>query len=221
MRFRSRIAMLFAIAAVVSILSPRVADADLIWFTFSGTYDCSSTIFGESGSAVPYSYEMTYDTQLAPDPVFIPSGDDVGSGYTAAHDLFGYSASGVTAGSFVFGTKTWNCPADVVPYTIGTAFTADMWFDSDISVSTPTRSVVFLETEGGRLKVGWPFILGGAWTYYLGKASMVQDLEASTSTSGGAMVIESTIVPEPATFGLGVVAAAGFLAFPWRRRRSR
>ncbi len=82
MRFRSHIATLLSAAAVGIILAPRAADAELVQLTFSGTYDIShGSVFGESGSAVPFRYELTYDTDLGVTPFFIASGDGHGWRY--------------------------------------------------------------------------------------------------------------------------------------------
>ncbi len=222
MRFRSHIATMLRVVAVGIILAPRAADAELVQLTFSGTYDISSgSVFGESGSAVPFRYELTYDTDLGGAPFFIASGEDMGDGRLAAHEMYGYDFhdwSGVTASSFVFGTKTWDFHDDVSRSSLESPYPeCSMWFDTDITVSTPGRMSLSISDNQGA-----SFIGGVAYRptmVELLSLTYIADMEGSDCF--GTLTITSAVVPEPATFGLWMVAAAWFFAFPWRRRRSR
>jgi hypothetical protein len=86
-----------AVLTLMSLVSARATEASIITLDFTGTYDTgTTTIFGQTGSAVPFSYSITYDTSLAPIVNFLAAGSSVG-GATVVDDLYGYSKSGITA----------------------------------------------------------------------------------------------------------------------------
>src|SRR5690349_884904 len=130
-----------AIAALTFtfIVSTRTVEASIITFNFSGTVDTSvgPDVFGQSGTAVPFNVSLTYDSSLNTNSVFLPAGSNLGP-FSLAHDLYGYSASGVTSTNVTFGTQTWTA-ADLQPITIAPGISAEIYMDADLSVSTPTR----------------------------------------------------------------------------------
>ena len=83
------------------------AHAAVVTLTFSGIYNTGpDTVFGLSGPAVPYRYQITYDTTLDTNTFFFPTGVALGR-FTTVHPWYGYSKSGITATSLTFGTGTW------------------------------------------------------------------------------------------------------------------
>src|SRR4029453_2330622 len=114
-----------------------------VTLTFSGTCDTINNPFGVTGSAVPYSFQITYDPALDTNTVFAPAGSMV-DGLTLLNDWYGYSASGITALNVTFGTKTWTL-ADLKTLSLDSGHTmeADLFFNADISTSTPTRSDIY------------------------------------------------------------------------------
>jgi len=129
----------FAVALLI--VSPAInsVQADVISLEFSGTYDTfGQTVFGLSGSAVPFDYTMTYDTSLNTSSLIIPAGAII-DGYTFGDSFYGYSASGITALNLTFGSQTWTA-ADLIPITPSGGYTADIWFNTDLSTATPTKT---------------------------------------------------------------------------------
>jgi len=138
-RFVQNRFLCFAVALLI--VSPAInsVQADVISLEFSGTYDTFGlTLFGLSGSAVPFDYTMTYDTSLNTNSLIIPAGAII-DGYTFADSFYGYSASGITALNLTFGSQTWTA-ADIVPRIPLAGYSADIWFNTDLSTATPTRT---------------------------------------------------------------------------------
>ena len=95
----------FAVALLI--VSPAInsVQADVISLEFSGTYDTfGQTVFGLSGSAVPFDYTMTYDTSLNTNSLIIPAGAII-DGITFGDSFYGYSLSGITALNLTFGSQ--------------------------------------------------------------------------------------------------------------------
>ena len=81
---------------------------------------------------------MTYDTSLNTNSLIIPAGAVIG-GDTFADSFYGYSASGITALNLTFGSQTWTA-ADIIPRDPAGGYSADIWFNTDLSTATPTRT---------------------------------------------------------------------------------
>jgi hypothetical protein len=180
------------------------AHAAPVTLSFSGTYDLQgTTLFGLSGPAVPYYYEITYDPALDTNAEFVAAGDPLG-GQTTIHDWYGYSASGIVATSLTFGTKTWTA-GDLNPRVVD-GIAADLWFDTDIGLAAPTRSWIVFQDGGDTLSLG----LGAADAFNI-YFRQVSEITSSTSVQAP-MVIEAVApVPEPsalALMGAALVAAA-------------
>jgi MYXO-CTERM domain-containing protein len=212
---KNRLLRAWAVAAFV-LFAPAAAQAAPVTLTFSGTYDTfDTTVFGLSGHAVPFSYHITYDPALNTNSCVFHTGQTI-DGSTALNDFYGYSASGITALDMTFGTKTW-ATIEMLPLNLGPGITADMWFDTDISVSAPTRcDIYFADRPVSDLSLGYTGVGGG--TIGMGNQSNIDDVppDEPGGYAGGTVTITST-VPEPA--GLALLALA---ALPMRRqRRSR
>ncbi|MGK2914454.1 MAG: hypothetical protein ACSLE5_08380, partial [Porticoccaceae bacterium] len=77
-------------------------------------------IFGQTGAAVPYEFEIVYDTARGGQPKFIPTGSALQPDYAiprAVHDWFGYSKAGIVTTRLKFGTQTWT-KKDLMPVDI-------------------------------------------------------------------------------------------------------
>jgi hypothetical protein len=199
--------MFFAAALVFGCLGQGLLHAAVVQLSFSGTYNTfGGTVFGLSGSAVPYNYQLTYNTSLDTNTLYFPTGALLGSDVTT-HEWFGYSASGITATSLTFGTKTWTVAA-LSPRIPAVGVSADLWLDTDISVSPPTLGWAFFSDGGGKLQLG-----SGASAFgniFMSPVSSVFDgtvLPLSANSSN--MSIQE--VPEPATIGLLAFAGLGVL----------
>ncbi len=198
--------------ALLAGVGSSAASAAEVQLTFTGTYDTGeSTVFGQSGPAVPYSYTIDYDTALDTNTQFLATGATVGI-TTTTHEWHGYSKSGITATSLTFGTQTWTLN-DLDDSSIAVGVTADLWFNVDISQSVPTLgSVSFMDANEREL---WLGVVNndGINTYML----------ANSFVGGGSggfsnnMVIASS-VPEPAALAL---LPLGGLALLRRGRRRR
>ena len=141
-------------AALLGFFGAAWSQAAVLELSFSGTYDTGgATLFGLSGSAVPYNYEITYDTSLNTSPWFFPAGSSLGGDITT-QEWHGYSASGILGCSLTFGTKTW-APADILPRVPAVGVSADLWCDTDLDLAAPTRIwTSFLDTSGNGLEIG-------------------------------------------------------------------
>lgn len=171
---------------VLGLLAAGSAQAAVVNLTFTGTYeiDPMSTVFGYAGgSAVPYSYQITYDTALDTNSIFFAAGSSVGN-YTASNDFYGYSASGITDSTLVFGTQTWTA-ADLQPRILSVGSSADLWFDTDISLTAPTKSWMFF--DGGSPGTGFLQLGGGmanATDVFLRDISDVYDMDMTPMMGG-------------------------------------
>ena len=86
-------------AALALVASAAPAQASIITFDFTGEYtNATQTIFGQSGSPLPFHYSLTYDTAL---------GQQTDSFTFGPSSVYGYSAAGITSLSMTFGTQTW------------------------------------------------------------------------------------------------------------------
>jgi hypothetical protein len=181
--------------------------AAVVNLTFSGTYDTSGElIFGQSGAAVPYSFQITYNTALDTNTQFYATGADMG-GLTTVHDWYGYSASGVMATNLTFGTQTWTS-GDLSAAFVQSGISADLWFDTDISLTTPTLVLMyFQDSTGDILALGNG--VGNGTIITLEPNSIVKDENSDIRASSYNLTISSYIVPEPATLFL---FAAGLFA---------
>jgi hypothetical protein len=205
----SRIAL--ALGVTLGLLVAGSAHPALVSLSFSGTYDTfGGTFFGLSGAAVPYNFQITYDTTLDTNTFFFATGASLG-GATTTHEWHGYSASGITFTSLTLGSQTWTA-GDVSPLTPATGITADLWFDTDISLSTPTRSWILFSggnPDSGALELGG--IANDGVNIFMQQASSVFDFDNVASRAVSSLMT-ITAVPEPTTLaivGLGVLALAG------------
>ena len=199
-----------ALSIALVLLVAGTARAELVTLTFSGTFDTDgSTVFGVSGANVPFTFEIIYDTALDTNPLFFGTGVALGS-YTTTHPWYGYSASGITATSVTFGSQTWTA-GDVSPQSLIGGHEADLWFDADIRIATPTRSWIFF--EGGSPGLG--FLNLGSGTVGVNTVEMYQDssvidtFDGSQGYSSG-MTISVFAVPEPSSLAMAIL---GLL--PW------
>lgn len=218
----------FAVALLI--VSPAInsAQADVISLEFSGTYDTfGQTVFGLSGSAVPFDYTMTYDTSLNTNSQIIPAGAII-DGYTFGDSFYGYSVSGITALNLTFGSQTWTA-ADIVPLINGPAvgYSADIWFNTDLSTATPTRTWLVASISSPdpldpcyylcELQIGGAFS-GFEKVVMFDTRSFINDglLESVFSSK---MVISSgpESVPEPKT-SIMMITALGLLGLVGGRR---
>ena len=147
------------------------ARAAIVTLTFTGTYtnltfQGVSTFAGwpTSGlTSIPFSYSLTYDTSLnAPNASVVSAGSVVGPySYTADHDLYGYTSSGLLGVNKTLGNLSWSV-ADLSPITPFGGAVGDLWFDADISLATPTRAWVMFENPGGYRSTIGQGMIGGA-----------------------------------------------------------
>ena len=194
------------------------AHAAVVNLTFTGTYDTyGTTVFGLSGSAVPYSYQLTYDTSLDTSAEFYAVGANIGL-QTAVHEWHGYSASGITALEVSFGTQTWGI-ADLVPARLTTHIVADMWLDASLEEEAPTLGRIQFkqgpaELQVGRTMLGW----GDAYLYPMSGIDF-RDFENGNFARawGKYMQLEASPVPLPPAVALFIPALLGLMGFARKR----
>jgi hypothetical protein len=127
--------------------------AAIIQLSFTGTYDTGGyTVCGLCGPAVPFNYSLTYDTARNTNPYHIASGVSLG-GYLTTSDWYGYSASGITAASLTLGGTNWTV-ADLVPRVPAVGVSADLWFDTDLSLAPPGSCWAFFSEGDTSLELG-------------------------------------------------------------------
>ena len=158
-------------------------------------------MFGLSGAAVPYSYSITYDMALDTNSFFFPTGAALGSDVTT-HDWYGYSASGITATTLTFGTKTWTVAA-LNPRVPAVGASADLWFGTDISQSAPTRCWV-LFSQGGTLQLG-----AGSSAFGQIFMSLVSSVFDPSAIPPGATSSDLSIAAAPEPSIMALLALAG------------
>ena len=194
-----------SIAVVLIVGMPSHVQASIVNLTFSGTYK----IIDSDEEVGAFSYSMTYDTSLDTNTDFFPIGSDA-YGYTATHELYAYSASGITDLDLQFDGLEWLL-SDLEPVD-----GAALWFDVDLATgATPTRAFFDFVSGDGLLYIGRgePYdITPGAEIETANGFGSTNDLTITRS--------DPDPIPEPASVItwtlLGVV---GCIATWWRRRR--
>lgn len=136
--------------ALALTVGAAAADAAVVRLTFSGTYNTyGDTVHGLSGPAVPFSYIIDYDTALEPSPIVYPAGSTLPfTNVPTTHAWRGYSKRGLLAVQVTFGTRTWyldNLKAQLH----SSPQWADLWFDTDLEVATPTRAYLVFDSAVG------------------------------------------------------------------------
>lgn len=188
------------------------SNAAVVVLNFNGVYDTQGvTIFGLSGAAVPFNYQITYDTSLDTDNDFIASGSTVGGNLTT-HDWYAYSKSGITATSLTFGSQTWAATDSFLPKLVG-ADSADLWFDTDISLAAPTRALFDIETNNNSDYLIFGEMTTNAGQLYITPSSSVGDPTNEAISSSFSI---QHAVPEPSR---SVLLLLGLLMVQSRRKR--
>ncbi|MCQ8181935.1 hypothetical protein NP603_12520 [Methylomonas sp. SURF-1] len=197
-----------AICFLALFMSPPVYSAS-VTLNFLGTYDTAgNTVFGQSG-IVPFNYQITYDTALDTNSQYFASGTSLG-GLITTHEWYGYSSSGIISSNINFAGVSWSA-GDLMNLIPAIGVSADLWFDSDISLVTPTKAWLQFNNVNGLL------LLGGASANGI-NVSMSSTSEirerSNFNIARGTMGITSdgvNSVPEPNIFllylmGIGVAA---------------
>ena len=199
-----------SIAVVLIVGMPSHVQASIVNLTFSGTY---KEIDSEEEYA--FSYSMTYDTSLDTHPGFYPIGAEIGEDDAPiAHELHGYSASGITELDVQVDGLEWLL-SDLVPAYEDAAF----WLDVDLATgATPTRPL-FLFAPG--VNSGPFFLLIGDLGYDVIEPISLIGIDGPEFSADLTVTrSDPDPIPEPASVItwtlLGVV---GCIATWWRRRR--
>jgi hypothetical protein len=200
------------LALAGALLPAAKSESALVMLEISGTAVTSSGgVFDENG-AVPFLFSLTYDTLLDTNTEFRASGAMLGSA-TTTHEWHGYSKDGLTATSLTFGTNTWTASniSSRMP-TLGVS--ADLWFDTDIAVSVPTRMWMRFGNSAGSLELG-PSVTGSG-TIELKSGVFIED--PNTFEFASTMSATITAVPEArAWLMLGVVTTVAGAVWCARR----
>ncbi len=175
---------------VLLLLACGSANSRIVTLSFDGTYDTAGrAVFGQTGAAVPYSFQITYDTAFDTNTEFFGTGVLLGAD-TTIHDWYGYSASGILATDLTFGTQTWS-GGDLDPRDPAGGVSADFWLDTDLNSSTPSLSWIYFDATNGRLELG--DAAGGGDIFLKPGYSFVRDSNTSSAGSSSNMQISSDI----------------------------
>lgn len=162
-----KIAVVAAIAGLGTLCG---LSANPVRVTFSGTYTNvqapGDVVFGISALPAPFAYSITYDTSLNTSPFALLAGT-THNGHVLGDNFIGYSASGIIATSFTFGSKTWTAGA-LSPRGIDPTTLADFWLNADISSATPTAGWLYLIDLNGSLSLGGAVDLAGTILFHGG-----------------------------------------------------
>jgi hypothetical protein len=204
-----RLATSFTAAAVLMLslaTTAQPAAAAVITMDFTGTVNIrdGEFVFGQTGSAVPISYSLTYDTSLGAQTAFSPAGT------LTVHDFYGYSKAGIVASSLTFGSMTWTAN-DLRPISPGGGLIADFFVNTDLTVAAPTMIWSSFRTSQGRLVLAIAAL--SASGFQMTNQVHINDIEASTLATGYfTMTSSMTPVPEPASLlliGSGLLGCVG------------
>jgi hypothetical protein len=205
--------LLVAAIAVAGLVSARPACASIYTLTFSGSYNTQGqAIFGQFGASVPYEFAITYDTSLGMLEFSIPQGQLLGT-HTTFNPFFGYSASGITATKLTFGTQTWTASDIQLISPAPPTVSAALWFDTDITLATPTRSAITFSPGGpgvGELQLGTLANTSGQQIVLFPGSQVIQTLTSGQTvpTNLATMTIQRLVgSPAPAVPELSSVVA--------------
>lgn len=205
-------------------------NAAVISFEWTGTLEITGVslnepLFGVTGPTAPYNFSLIYDTSLAPPPTFTPADSIAGSGFPFAHDIYSYSADGITDTSLTFGTKTWNTSDITTEFNFG--LPEPILFDTDIALAVPTRYFLNFGQmfsppftgDDGRLFLGKS--VGGFTSDYIQTAIQVFNDPANFYADGFdfSPTFTVSVIPEPCTFVLTTFSLLLLGPVDWRGRR--
>ena len=210
-----RLLVVLTVLTLVSLVPVRATEASILKIDFTGTYDTSGdVIFGQNGSSLPFAYSITYDTSLAPAPVFVPAGTLELPGIALVEDFYGYSKAGITASSLTFGTQTFTV-SNLQSRSVGGS-TADLWFNTNLETATPTKTYAAFRSGGNALALGGVVVTIGAAAF-----DTTSMLDAIRGHAFGDLTLTVTPVsqpvPEPASI---LLLGSGLLALAARVRHN-
>lgn len=153
MRLKTSLAALVALFTS-SIFCIPAAQADLFDVTLSADLfandfvinDADGAVFGVTPSDTSFSVKLRVDTSAGVDSASAGDPTQVsGTTYTFGHDVWGYSASVLSA---TFGTKTWT-DADTVTLDFGDGIdSSQLFLDAELGAGTPTLASFRLQNDG-------------------------------------------------------------------------
>ena len=169
--------------------------------TFTGTYTMSTvfpptdSLFGVSPLPAPFTYTITYDTALDTNTYYFPVGSTI-DGKNVLEPFYGYSGTGVLSTSLTFGTQTWTA-ADIVWLNPAMTIGAELWFNPDLDVATPTESWIRFSAGTANLDIGSAALLGLGSSQGLGYLSGRSTLYDYAGPSGEYLAFNTTITRTP------------------------
>ncbi len=176
------------LAAVLAAIP--AAHATVFELTFSGTYTMAAmlpegSLFGIPATAlpVPYSYRIVYDTALDTNPHFFPVGSLLDGRYPVGQPFYGYSGSGILEVDIRLGAQTWSA-GDVMWLNPSMTIGAELWFDTDLDLATPTNSWIRFQSGLKNVQLGSSALMGiPGYLGYLPGRSEIWDYASDFSGS--------------------------------------
>ncbi len=229
MRSKKTLATLFALLTS-SVFAIPSAQAGLFDVTLSANLfandfvinDADGAVFGVTPADTSFSVKLRVDTSAGVDSASAGDPTEVsGTTYSFAHDVWGYSASVLSA---TFGSKTWT-DADTVTLNFGDGIdSSQLFLDAELGAGTPTLASFRLQNDG--------FAFFGVRACGA-DCRILQGLQIRDFNGGGldgagentndyvfadAYDISVSAVPVPAAFWLFGTALVGFVGISRRRK---
>jgi hypothetical protein len=202
----------------------RAVDASIITVEFTGTVSTVvGTVFGQSGTGLPFNVSFTYDTALGSQVAHLAGSEwsTQEPGSTLATDIYGWSAAGLTSANVTFGTKTWTVDDFSTGSSFGGSPNASVWFNADPTVVAPTALVASFRDADGRFSFGG-LLLGTTMSF--GPFATVTPASGFPASGDGVFNITRSAdpvstVPEPTSIVMLGTGLLGLAAHARRRGR--
>lgn len=193
--------------------------AQVVTYQVTGSFtNVPGETLGIMSAPTAFSGTFTVNLALNTSTAVALAGNSFASGfpgYTAVHDLFGFSASSLVSLNFTTGTRTWT-KADLDPQ----SGMADFWASSDLTTAPQYVAIGFyLEDGSDEFSFSVGRVSGDGLTGLLSLDSTLLLSDGATGNDAlGTYTVSAVAVPEPSTYAVIAGACALVGAVVWRRK---